>query len=110
MENVTHDSPPKQFEWTDKLKNEFATKLINKEYVSRGWSIEAFTENFIKEKIKTDKSIEEKIPTSWLKMEQLKTWIGKTDNGENKKIGGRAKLIILHRCGENKEALICQLQ
>ena len=61
------------------------------------------------EEIKEQKLIK---PTEWFKEEQIETWIGLTDNGENPKEiqGGRAKLIILHQCGEHKEALIGQLK
>ncbi len=46
----------------------------------------------------------------WFKTEQIETWVGPTDNGENKEIGYKAKLVILHQCGENKEWLINQLK
>ena len=51
-------------------------------------------------------------PTEWFDTKQIETWIGLTDNGENPKEiqGGRAKLIILHQCGEYKDALIGQLK
>tara|TARA_B110000259_G_scaffold142752_1_gene160795 strand:+ start:446 stop:823 length:378 start_codon:yes stop_codon:yes gene_type:complete len=51
-------------------------------------------------------------PTDWFKHEQIETWIGLTDNGENPKEiqGGRAKLIVLHQCGNYKYTLIDQLK
>ena len=51
-------------------------------------------------------------PTKWFETKQIETWIGLTDNGENPKEiqGGRAKLIVLHQCGEYKDALIEQLE
>ena len=51
-------------------------------------------------------------PTDWFETEQIESWIGLTDNGENPKEiqGGRAKLIILHQCGEHKDSLIGQLK
>ena len=108
MENVKHDEPPKQFEWTSELKNEFATKLINKEYAGGGWSIESFMENFIREKMKKE---EEKDQVSkWFTVKQIETWVGKPDNGTETTTGGRAKLIVMHQCGENKDWLIGQLK
>lgn len=51
-------------------------------------------------------------PTNWFDTKQIETWIGLTDNGVNspEELGGRAKLIILHQCGENKDILIDQLK
>lgn len=51
-------------------------------------------------------------PTKWFEEKQIETWIGLTDNGENSKEiqGGRARLIVLHQCGEHKDALIGQLK
>ena len=51
-------------------------------------------------------------PTKWFKTKQIETWIGLTDNGENPPEiqGGRAKLIVLHQCGEYKDDLIGQLK
>ena len=51
-------------------------------------------------------------PTEWFETKQIETWIGLTDNGENPKEiqGGGAKLIVLHQCGEHKDALIGQLK
>jgi len=51
-------------------------------------------------------------PTKWFKNEEIETWIGRTDNVENPPEiqGGRAKLIILHQCGEYKDVLIGQLK
>ena len=56
----------------------------------------------------------EKLPTDWFKTEQISTWIGESITTEGKKIedieGGHGKLIILHQCGENKEALKQQIK
>lgn len=51
-------------------------------------------------------------PTDWFETKQIETWIGRTDNGENPPeiLGGRAKLIVLHQCGEHKDVLIGQLK
>jgi hypothetical protein len=55
----------------------------------------------------------EKLPTPWFKTEEIETWIGESITTEGKEIeelnGGHGKLIVLHQCGENKEALISQL-
>lgn len=48
--------------------------------------------------------IKERKPTEWFETKQIETWIGLTDNG------GRAKLIVLHQCGEYEDALIGQLK
>ncbi len=57
---------------------------------------------------------EEQLPTPWFKTEQIETWIGESITTEGKEIeeikGGRGKLIVMHQCGENKEALISQLE
>ena len=47
------------------------------------------------------------IPTKWAKIEEIETWIGGSVF-ENK--GGRARLIVTHYCGDNKEDLIGQLE
>jgi hypothetical protein len=47
------------------------------------------------------------IPTKWAKTEEIETWIGGSVL-ENK--GGRARLIVTHYCGDNKEDLIGQLE
>lgn len=47
------------------------------------------------------------IPTKWAKIEEIETWIGGSVL-ENK--GGRARLIVTHYCGDNKEDLIGQLE
>lgn len=51
-------------------------------------------------------------PTFWFETKQIETWIGLTNNGENPPEiqGGRAKLIVMHQCGEHKDALIGQLK
>lgn len=47
------------------------------------------------------------IPTQWAKIEEIETWVGgKTYEGK----GGRARLIVTHYCGDNKEELIGQLE
>ncbi len=57
---------------------------------------------------------EEQLPTPWFNTEQIETWIGESITTEGKEIeeikGGRGKLIVMHQCGENKEALISQLE
>lgn len=47
------------------------------------------------------------IPTKWSKTEEIETWIGGTPD-ENK--GGRARLLVTHYCGDNKDDLIGQLE
>ena len=106
MENVKHDEPPKQFNWTDEFKNEFATKLINKDYAGGGWSIESFMENFIKEKMEKDETRNR--PQKWFDVKQIETWVGESMLVEGTR-GGKAKLIVMHQCGENKDWLIGQL-
>jgi len=51
-------------------------------------------------------------PTDWFETKQIETWIGKTNNGENttEMLGGKAKLVVLHQCGEHKDVLIDQLK
>ena len=43
--------------------------------------------------------------SGWFQTEQIETFVGEMDNG-----GERKKLIVLHQCGNNKEALIGQLK
>ena len=56
----------------------------------------------------------QKIPTKWFKTEQISTWIGESLTTQGKSIdelnGGHGKLIINHQCGDDKEALISQLE
>ena len=56
----------------------------------------------------------EKLPTTWFKTEQISTWIGESLVTEGKKIeeieGGHGKLIIMHQCGNDKEALKGQIK
>ena len=47
------------------------------------------------------------VPTQWAKVEEIETWVG-GDVCEGK--GGRARLIVTHYCGDNKEDLIGQLE
>lgn len=49
------------------------------------------------------------IPTNWYKTEQIETWIGQDVLIENT-TGGPGKLLVIHQCGNNKEALIAQLE
>jgi thymidylate synthase len=64
------------------------------------------------EELKLIITSDEVLPTSYFKTEEIETWIGES-LGSEKHIeelnGGRAKLIVLHQCGENKEELIDQL-
>jgi hypothetical protein len=46
----------------------------------------------------------------WFDSKQIETWVGQPDNGVDEITGGRAKLIVLHQCGENKEWLVDQLK
>lgn len=46
------------------------------------------------------------IPTKWAQIRQIETWIG--DLSENK--GDRAKLTVIHHCGDNNKELISQLE
>jgi len=55
----------------------------------------------------TDVSGSASLPTPWAKMEQIETWIG-GEVYENK--GGRAKLTVIHYCGDDKKELIDQLK
>ena len=52
-------------------------------------------------------AVSSNIPTKWAKIEEIETWIGGSVL-ENK--GGRARLIVTHYCGDNKEDLIGQLE
>jgi hypothetical protein len=58
--------------------------------------------------------IQEKLPTTWFKTEQISTWIGESLTTEGKSIeelnGGHGKLVVLHQCGEDKKQLISQLE
>lgn len=47
--------------------------------------------------------------TAWFKTEQIKTFVGYTDEYSNL-IGTRNKLIVMHQCGDDKQALIEQLK
>lgn len=53
---------------------------------------------------KEEQTSEKQLPTKWFKTEEIDTWVGDSTDG------GRGKLIVLHQCGENKEALISQLK
>jgi molybdenum-dependent DNA-binding transcriptional regulator ModE len=50
-----------------------------------------------------------KSPTAWSSIEEIETWIGESICEENSK-GGRAKLTVIHHCGEDKQELISQLE
>jgi hypothetical protein len=43
--------------------------------------------------------------SGWFETEQIESFVGEMDNG-----GERKKLIVLHQCGNDKEALIGQLK
>jgi hypothetical protein len=51
-------------------------------------------------------SKENNIPTQWVKVEEIETWVGNLSEGK----GGRSRLIVNHYCGDDKEALIGQLE
>jgi len=59
-------------------------------------------------------TLQGQIPTPWFKTEEIETWIGESLSTEGKSTeelnGGRAKMIVLHQCGENKQELIYQLE
>ena len=61
-----------------------------------------------------EESSQETLPTKWFKAEQISTWIGApiTTEGKAQKDlnGGHGILIVNHQCGENKLALISQLE
>ncbi len=65
--------------------------------------------------VETDEIFEtgevESLPTKWFKTEQISTWIGPSLSEAKTlgSIGGHGLLMIQHQCGENKEALIGQL-
>ena len=46
---------------------------------------------------------------TWYDTLQIETFVGHM-NDEGEMIGDRKKLIVLHQCGDNKDALIGQLQ
>jgi hypothetical protein len=48
-----------------------------------------------------------KLPTKWATIKQIETYIGDMDDMKEK---GRAKLTVIHYCGEDKKALIGQLK
>lgn len=48
-------------------------------------------------------------PTEWADIKQIETWVGEGICEENSR-GGRAKLTVIHHCGEDKEELIGQLE
>jgi len=47
--------------------------------------------------------------TSWFKTHQIETFV-KSKNPTHELDGSRKKLVVLHECGEDKEALIEQLK
>ena len=47
------------------------------------------------------------LPEKWAKTEEIETWIGGSPEDEK---GGRAKLLVTHYCGNDKKALIGQLE
>ena len=47
--------------------------------------------------------------TDFFKTHQIETFVGHM-NDNSEMIGERKKLVILHQCGDNKEALIGQLK
>lgn len=47
--------------------------------------------------------------SKWFNTHQIETWVRHT-NEKSEMIGERKKLVILHECGEDKEALISQLK
>lgn len=51
--------------------------------------------------------IENSVPTKWARIIEIETWVGGNTYNNN---GGRAKLIVNHYCGDNKEDLIGQLE
>lgn len=75
-----------------------AEESISMEFIEGSNDWEEMTETHIK-------------PTKWFKTEEIETWIGKMDEDYPQAIqGGRAKLIVLHQCGEHKDILIGQLK
>lgn len=55
--------------------------------------------------------VESQIPTKWFSTEQMETTLYDKENREvGVESGGRAKLIVMHQCGENKQELISQLK
>lgn len=57
---------------------------------------------------------EQSLPTSWFKTHQIRTWIGEPLATEGKTTeeldGGHGTLIIMHQCGDDKEALKDQIR
>lgn len=47
--------------------------------------------------------------SKWFNIQQIETFVG-IMNAESEMIGERKKLVILHECGDDKEALIGQLK
>ena len=47
--------------------------------------------------------------TKWSKMQQIETFVGHM-NDNSELIGERKKLLVIHECGDDKEALIGQLE
>lgn len=47
------------------------------------------------------------IPTKWSSVREIETWVGGNPYDGT---GGRAKLTVIHHCGDNKEDLIDQLE
>lgn len=47
--------------------------------------------------------------TTWAKMQQIETFVGHMNNN-SELIGERKKLLVIHECGDDKEALIGQLE
>ena len=82
-----------------------------KDFKSRFVLSEEEWENGVDSNIEVETGEVETLPTKWFKTEQISTWIGAslTEAKTLKDIGGHGILIIQHQCGENKEALIGQL-
>jgi len=45
-----------------------------------------------------------KLPTKWANIKEIKTWIGSDTSGK------QTSLLVIHHCGDDNEALINQLE